>query len=242
MQYDLKIKKIEVQTHNVKTLYLDLEGQEFNYMPGQFVTFFLKNAEKSHPRSYSISSSPTETEKTGMIGFTVKEYLDSFAGDHLHNKVNIGDSIKIGRPVGKFVFNPEEKNIVMIAGGNGITPLRSIIKYVCDKKLDNNIELIYSNRTEKDIIFYEEFRDLATKHINFKPLFIQTRENPTDKSGLRKRINKEFIEREIVDYKSKVFMVSGSVEMVQDIFKQLIELGIADSQIRTEKFTRPGHK
>ena len=148
------ISDIKQETHDVKTLTLDLD-ESLKFKSGQFIRLGLSHVDIMKP--FSISSSG---EKSKQITITMKIYHDGQFTKEA-NKLNINDQVEIDGPYGHFIFEKETKgDIVLIAAGSGMSTLHSILRFIIDNKLKNNINIIYSVKTQKDIIYEEEIREL----------------------------------------------------------------------------------
>ena len=126
----------------------------------------------------------------------------------------------------------------MLSGGIGITPLRSMIRYSTDKRLNASIVLLYSNSHENDIVFEDDLESMAKQNPNLKVVNTITRPGPTWK-GLKGRIDREMIVREVPDYADRIFFTSGPRKMVDSILSLLKDLGIPENRIKQEYF--PGY-
>ena len=154
-EYVLRISKIIDETPLVKAFRVELPSDvNINFYPGQFfMVSFVDDPEIKVSRAYSIASSPLNKEYLEIaldkVGpFTTKLFA-----------MKEGDLLKFKGPYGKFYFNEEIKNnLVLIAGGTGITPLMGITRYCNDKKLSNKIKFIYSVRSSEDIIYNDELK------------------------------------------------------------------------------------
>jgi ferredoxin-NADP reductase len=142
--------------------------------------------------------------------------------------------VRVSEAHGNFVFDENDKSAVFLSGGIGITPLRSMIQYVCDKKLPNKITLLYSNRTIEEIAFKTEFDDLAKTNQNFKIIYTVTDSGETWK-GISKRIDAEII-NEYSNVKNDVYYVCGPQVMVDAMVKILNSLSIPKERIKFENF------
>lgn len=148
------------ETHNVWTLEMKPEktGKVYDYEPGQF--HFLKiHRKKDLPveeHHFTISSSPENNER---ITSTIKE-----SGDFTSTigQTNSGDPVSIEGPFGRFsnTFHEHEDDLVFIAGGIGITPLMSMLRYMHDVSSEKRVTLLYANRTEDDIVFRDELDEI----------------------------------------------------------------------------------
>jgi ferredoxin-NADP reductase len=194
-----------------------------------FITISNKNRElKKH---FTISSSPTEKK---FIEFTKKLTGSEFS--NALEDLSIGAKAKIDAPYGKFTLDKEHNKIAMLSGGIGITPLRSICKYVTDKKLKKSIILLYGNNTAQDIAFKEEFEILQKQNKNLKIIHVLNKPPPEWK-GYTGFIDSNTIKKEITDYKKRLFYTCGPPGMINAMKKILQELNLPKSQIRIENFT-----
>ncbi len=130
---------------------------------------------------------------------------------------------------GDFTFKGEYDKAGMPSGGIGITPLCSIIRYCTDKQLKTNIVLLYSNRSEDDIAFRNEFEEMQRENKNLKVINAITHPGKGWK-GLTGRINKEMIQREVLDYTERVFYISGPPKMVDAMAAILKDMNVPDGQ------------
>jgi ferredoxin-NADP reductase len=126
----------------------------------------------------------------------------------------------------------------MLTGGIGITPLRSMCKYCTDLNLDSKITLLYSNHSEKDIIFREELESMQKQNRNFKVVFT-TNEHASDWKGYTGRINTNMAKSEIPDYLETQFYICGPPSMVEAMNALLEDMKVDEKHIQKEDF--PGY-
>ena len=228
-ELEAKIKEIIPRTYNVKSFRLEIKG-EINFKAGQFLAVTLKT-EKELSRYLSISNSPTEK---GYIEFTKKITESEFS--QALSRLKPGDLVKIKYPFGAFTFQGEYKRIAFLSGGIGITPIRSIAKYVVDKRLDTDVILIYANRTIKDIAFMADFDAMHNEYPKLKVVHILSQAE-AGWSGRRGYINGQIIKEEIPDYADRKFYICGPPAMVEAM-KKIVqeELALSKENIITENF------
>ncbi len=231
MIYNLKatIKEIIPRTYNVKSFRLE-DARNIEYKAGQFLCAQLLT-EKECERYLSISSSPTEK---GYIEFTKKITQSDFS--KILNSLKPTDKLKIQYPFGKFTLQEAPKKIAFLSGGIGITPIRSICKYVVDKKLDIDIVVIYANRSIKDIVFKEDFDAMQKEHPKLRVSHVLC--EPA--AGFKCRvglINSQLIKNEVSDYALREFYICGAPSMVEEMKRILTaELALPKENIITEGF------
>lgn len=208
---------------------------ELIFKPGQFFFVSIMIDGKERSKHFSFSNSPTET---GYIEFT-KRLTGSEFSNGLNN-LKPGDWAKIKAPYGNFTFDGEHEKIAFLSGGIGITPIRSISKYVVDKGLPTDMVLLYGNNTERDIIFKQDFDQMAEAKSNFNVVYTLTAKdiNKDSWQGKTGYVDADIIKNEIPDYDDRVFFICGPPAMVEALNKALKEkLLIGKEKIVIENFT-----
>ena len=232
------VSSVVEETHDTRTFKLKL-AHPLPFIAGQFVMLSL--AEGSHadnPRSaraYSIASSPLHQDEIELVirinpqGFLTPLLFES----------KVGDAFRIKGPYGKFTFKDGDGNdLVFIAAGSGIAPLIGIIKYIVDTKIRARMSLLYTDKTEKDLIARTLFEDYEREG-KVKLLLSLTRETNTKWKGERGRIDEIKIAKVLKSQdtiKNKLFYICGPPAMVNDTIEILRKQGVTPAQIRTEKY------
>ncbi|MEH0152638.1 ferredoxin--NADP reductase [Limibacter armeniacum] len=157
---ELEVVNIEALTEDCKAFYFAVPKGKIPFKAGQFLTFVLKINQEEIRRSYSIC---TAEETDPFIGVAVKRVKGGLVSNYLNDHINIGDKLKIEAPAGQFVYEPDKEvtpEVLLIAGGSGITPMLSIIKTALYQHPTKRLSLLYVNRSEADIIFYKALKQL----------------------------------------------------------------------------------
>jgi len=230
MKFETQLQKVIQHNSNVKS-YRFNRPDGFEYKPGQFLNVTLKHNDKELSKYLSFSSSPTEPTH---IEFT-KKLSDSEFSNALRN-AKPGDRVKIDAPYGKFTFEGEYPKIALLGGGIGITPFISICKYATDKALNNKITLFYGCSIPDDVVFREEFEELAKTNKNLKLVVTVSRPTP-DWKGKIGRINDDMIKMELPDFKEYIFYACGPPPMVKGMEAIIDTLDIPKKQFKIEYFT-----
>jgi glycine betaine catabolism B len=220
-------------------------GKKLKFEPGQYMEWTLsgKGADsRGNRRYFTIASSPSENEL--HLGIKFPEGSSSFKKKFLTMKP--GDRVTGGSLAGDFTLPRDaSKKLVFVAGGIGITPFRSMVKYLSDNVTKKNGEkrdvvLLYSNRLASEISYAEVF-DEAAKTIGLKTIYAITDSGSNAELMPahhihQGRIDAGLIAREIPDYKERLFYISGSHGMVVGFKKELSELGVSKTHIKTDFF------
>jgi len=229
-EIEAKVSEIIQRTHNVKSVRLAVEAG-LDYKPGQFLCASF-NTPAECKRYLSISSSPTER---GYIEFTKKITQSEFS--RRLEELSPGDSIRLRYPFGNFTLQDPSEKICFLSGGIGITPIRSICKFVVDNDLGTDIILIYANRTLNDIVFREDLEDMQKRYPKLKIVHVLGEAS----SGFKARaglINSQVIKEEVPDYNERKFFICGPPVMVDAMKKILsVEMSFPEDRIVTENFT-----
>ena len=202
------------------------KAPDFSYEAGQYIMAKMGTALF---RFFSISSSPTET---GYIEFTTRMTGSDYK--NALDQLKAGDTIHISGPFGRFTYKPEYKKIVFLSGGIGITPIRSIMKYVSDKKIDTDIVLLYGNKNEEGIVFKKDLDEISIGK-NMKVIHVLSDPGPAW-TGYRGYITKDIIAKEVPDYLERQFYNVGPPGMVAALTKTLEDMNIPKENIILENF------
>lgn len=212
---------------------LELDGDTFDFAPGQAVRVGVPGTERRRP--YSIASAPEDARDFHALELLVRVDADGRAGEHL--PLEPGTAIEVEGPLGTFTF-PDyvaARRIVFVAGGTGIAPLRAMLRHVIASEPDvRDIGLLYSARTPDDFAYEGEFRDLAARGVIELRQTI-TRAGETDWTGGRGRIDRTAL-AELVHDPDTLCFVCGPVAMVDEIPRLLTELGVPREKIRIEEW------
>lgn len=229
MEFETNVKEIIQRTHDVKSFKFT-RPSFFDYKAGHFMFITIKMGKEEARKPFSISSSPTESD---FIEFTKK--LTGHRFSNALDTLEVGGWAKVAGPFGEFTFEGEYEKIVMLSGGVGITPLRSICRYCTDMQLYTKITLLYGNRSERDIIFRDEFKEMQQQNKNLRVVFSVDQASKSW-SGYTGIIDAEMIKREIPDYIRRVFYTCGPPAMVKAMEDLLQHLNVPDGNIKAENF------
>ena len=234
VEIETRVQEIIRRTHNVKSFRFKLE-QDIAFKPGQFFFVAIKIGGVERVKHFSFSNSPTEK---GYIEFTKRITASEFSQGL--DRLKVGDWARIKMPLGSFTFEGEYQRVAFLSGAIGITPIRSICKFLTDKGLPTDTVILYGNNKEEDIIFREDFDRMARANKNLRIVYILTspdidRQKWTGRTGL---IDDQMVKEEIPDYQERVFYICGPPKMVEsllDILKDKLHLGT--DKIKIENFT-----
>ncbi|MFM0503351.1 2Fe-2S iron-sulfur cluster-binding protein [Paraburkholderia caffeinilytica] len=159
----LKVADVIAESADARSFVFDLPQalhDAFSYRPGQFLTLKVPCADATVQRCYSLSSAPG-IDRAPKI--TVKRVRDGRVSNWMCDSIQPGDELDVMAPAGVFTPRSLDGDLLLFAGGSGITPVLSILK----SALVNGrgmLTLIYANRDAQSVIFSEELRQLGQRH------------------------------------------------------------------------------
>ena len=218
--------------------FLFAHGRNLAFAPGQYMEWTLGHNNpdaRGNRRYFTLASAPTE--KTLRLG--VKFYQESSTFKKAMLKMNVGDEIVASQLAGDFTL-PEDRRqkCVFIAGGVGVTPFRSMIKYLLDTHRPRPITLFYANKTVDDILYKDVF-DRAHHELGIQTIYTVTdiRNLPASWTGITGRITPQLIKSKLPDYRRCIFYISGPKSMVDSFKETLQQMHVRSSHIRTDFFS-----
>jgi ferredoxin-NADP reductase len=150
-----------------------------------------------------------------------------------------GERVTVGGPIGNFVLHEDTSRVaVMLCGGIGITPVRSMIKYATDVRLTLQIVLLYSSKTPEDILYRREFEDWKKANPMLRVVHTITRPESSSErwDGLTGRITENVI-RENAELADAIFYICGPPSMVESMISILSAMKVPSENVKKEKFT-----
>lgn len=230
-KYTTTITKVQQLNEAVKLFRLSFpKGTHFSFTAGQFVILTVTDSEgKPQRRSYSIASSPKHTDYIELCikilpGGRVSGILDTFA---------VGSTVPLDGPYGKFIIDKsQEKEIILIAAGVGIAPIRSLVLDLYESGYDAPVILFYGFRFPQDYLFKEELISLKNKYTQFT--FIPVISKPDGDHGLEVGRVTVVLPKYITSPENKAAYICGSLPMVHDVIAVLETIGITKEHIKTD--------
>lgn len=207
------------------------------FRPGQYMEWTLPHRgtdSRGNRRFLTLSSSPAEAEV--KIGVKFHSGSSSFKRQLLGMKK--GERIAAGHLAGDFVLpNDLGQKVALIAGGVGITPFASMIRYMLDAGDRRATVILYANRRIEDIA-YDGLLEQAAEQLGVRTVHILTdpRQAPAGWEGRTGHIDETLIREEVPDYFDRIFYVSGPPNMVTAAKKAIAGLGVKPDRIRTDYF------
>ena len=189
-------------------------------------------------RSYSIASGPED----GHLALTVERLEDGEVSPYLVDVLRPGDELELRGPIGGyFVWETSQGGpLLLVAGGSGVVPLRSILRHRAATGSEVAVRLLYSSRSLEEVLYREELQRLAAAD-GLELNFALTRQWPDGWEGHRGRIDRELLaEVAWTPQEQPLVYVCGPSGFVEAAAGGLVENGHQPSRIRTERFGPTG--
>jgi ferredoxin-NADP reductase len=237
MVYDTKLIDRKIVAEDTMALSFEKpEGYEFQ--AGQYCFLNMPdkgfNDKRGLRRHLTIASSPLEKELLFAIRITSSAFKKTL------KELSKGEIITIEKPLGHFTL-PENTStsLVFIAGGIGITPFRSMIKYASDAHTKHVITLFYSNSTPEVTAFLDELESIADINDNIIIIPTMTKMNSSSMQwdGLTGRINPLMIKDNCKDWNYAAYYIAGPPKMVDGIQEVIKNMHVNKERINIEKLT-----
>jgi ferredoxin-NADP reductase len=231
------VTKIKEESSLTRRYWIQVpEVENFDFLPGQFITLDLPIHEKKNKRwrSYSIASWPDGTNTIELVIV----YLEGGAGTtYLFNEVKEGSELLLRGPQGVFVLPPViDKDIFFICTGTGIAPFRSMVHHIKDRNIPHhNIYLIFGTRQVPDCLYYDELKSLEDDISNFYylPTFSREKDDVNARRGYVHAVYEEIINQE---KRQAYFMLCGWKNMVDEAKERILKLGYDKHNIHLELY------
>lgn len=234
------IRRIEQRSPTVRSFWLELPDRDrLDFRAGQFLTLDLPISERRRERwrSYSIAAAADGTNQAELC---IVRLPNGKGTGYLFYDAEVGTEVQTKEPGGVFTLpaGPLTKDIVMVCTGTGVAPFRAMLQ----ERLTTervNFHLIFGCRTPADILYAEEFAELARQHDNFTYTVTLSREMTESKEGIEVLSGyvHQVYERDYAEVREAVqFYLCGWAIMVDEAKERLLALGYPSSQIVEELY------
>ena len=235
----LRVADVIQETPSTRTFVLeppDAGLPALAYRAGQHLTLLVDVAGTAQRRCYSFSSSPAAGARPAI---TVKRLQEGMVSGYLHDNVRPGDTLVALEPTGSFTLDPDAHgahNLVLVAGGVGITPLISIAETVLRVDAGSSITLLCGNRSEDEIIFRRRLADLESAFAGRLRVLYALDDPPAGWQGLTGALDGARTLAALGSASADAYYVCGPEPMMQSVCETLASAGIARDRIHTERF------
>jgi 3-ketosteroid 9alpha-monooxygenase subunit B len=229
--HELRVARVIRETADTCSVVFEIPpdaADAFRYQAGQFLTLQVPYQGKTLARCYSLASSP-DCDPEHKI--SIKRVEDGRISNWINDELSTGDIVKVLPPGGLFTLNDGDNDVVLFAGGSGITPCISIVKSAL-VKTSRRVLLVYANRDEGSIIFREELDSLVAKYGDR----LQVVHSLDSRDGF---LTVQAIRDRVASRKDGEFYVCGPGPFMDTVERALEVEGVDPARIHIERFVSP---
>jgi predicted ferric reductase len=229
-----RVSAVKAEAPRVWTISLEPLGKRFAYAPGQFQFIRIRSrliGSAEHP--FTIASSPA---RQAGISLTIKESGDFTRGIGL---MQPGDYATVHGPFGRFshTLHPDERDLVFVAAGVGITPLISMLRYMSDLREPRRVLLVYASRTPADILFQDELRAIEAAEFPALKVVHVLSDPPAGWHGEVGRLDADRLIQLSGGPAGKAFYLCCPPPMTEALIRGLRRHNVGTARIHTDHFS-----
>lgn len=197
------------------------------FKAGQHIDFIHEHNGRRFFRTFSLSQAPSHHTENGLIELTIRKHDKGRITPHLDQWLNVKDWVNISKARGHFTLPEQACPLLLVAGGSGITPFRSMLHEMAKSQSESKIDLMYYTRTasppfaEEWIKLSQQLPGLTIHHFN---------------TQRAQRISKEQIAQCCPEVTSRQAFLCGPAGMTAAAYQSLTDLGLDHSDIHQESF------
>lgn len=227
------LSRIDPVAKNIYTFWFEPE-RKIDNTPGQYIELRVPHENKDSrgdKRWFTLSSSPSED----LVSITTKIIDESSTFKKALHALQVGSVVDMSGPMGDFTLSRDSAQpVLLVAGGIGCTPYRSMVKSMSDTSQNtDNISLLYAANELEEVAFKPIFDKLGDK-------FAIVLNNPaTDWTGISGRVDVPMILKQVEGKDNSIIYLSGPEPMIEALAKGLKEAGFNKKNIKTDYF--PGY-
>lgn len=236
-EYALPLKDRREVAEGTMAFWFDAAGSGLTFEAGQNADYTLlkppQTDAQGNSRTFSFAASPHHRD---TIMITTRMRPTAFKNSL--KEIPLGTEVNVVGPLGNMVLHDDvSKPAVMIAGGIGITPFRSMIEWATHEKFPHRITLLYSNRTPAATAFLDDLRGWARQNKNVTLVPTVTDSDDPSWPYERGKIDQAFIKKHVPDLGQAMFYLAGPDAMVMAMRTMLMAMGVSKDSVKMEAFS-----
>jgi len=236
-QFETTVESIKDLTHDIKELRLKLnDPSEVDFKAGQFVQILTPQYELSSEevyRAYSISSAPHDNN---IIELQIRLVPNGICTTYVHKYLKEGDSLTITGPYGDFFLQDTDREIVFIAGGSGMAPVKSMLMNMKETGNKRKAMYFFGAVTKKDLFHVETMKQMEKDLANFEYIPGLSAPEESDKWDGETGLVTEVIDRKLPKADNHEAYLCGSPGMIDACVEVLKKKGMPEELIYYDKF------
>ena len=235
-EYRAEVVSLRDLTYDIKEVRLKLlDPPEMHFRAGQFVQFQVpgRNAGETVYRSYSIASNPLATHE---LVFQIRHVPNGIATTYIHSQMRAADPVTIVGPWGSVYLRDSGRDVIFIAGGSGMSPVRSMLLDMINRRCPWRTRYFFGARTARDLFRVEEMKEIEKKLPDFRFIPALSDPDPGDNWTGERGLITDVVDRLVEKSPNADAYLCGSPTMVNACVKVLKARGLSDDRIFFDKF------
>jgi ferredoxin-NADP reductase len=230
-EYQMTLMDRQRIARDTMAFWFETSGARYEFRAGQHADFVF-GTESDNTRTFSLANSPLDKEPI-MIAMRMRKTTFKSA----LKAAALGTTFIVSRPRGSFNLHRDiTRPAVFLAGGIGISPIRSILQSATQERLSHRMYLFYSNREADDAAFIEELQGMAAQNPNFTLVPTITGNKTLAWRYEKGHINREMLTRHLLGLDGPIYYIAGPSGMVTAMTELLKSSGVNEDDMRTEEF------
>ncbi len=232
--YGVRVESYRPLNLTVAEVRFYVETEDFTFAPGQYVIFHIPDAPHVIRRSYSISTPPSDAKHFEVC---VRAVSGGYGSNYIH-RLRPSDELQVEGPYGEFVLDEHsERDIIMIATGTGMSPIKSMLVHLLDKRSRRRVRLFFGLRYPADLFYTDLLRGLKAHYPEFEYHIILSQPDPEHWSGPRGRVT-DLVEEHVTeqDAATTEAYICGGRSMIEATRLKLMGVGFPEDAIHYERF------
>lgn len=236
-EYTTMVERIEELTYDTKAVFLRLpEGEEMNFKAGQYVQIKIpqygNNPEEVY-RAYSIASSPSDK---GLIQLIIRKVPHGISTTYVFDHLKEGDRLDLNGPYGDFYLRDSDREMICIAGGSGLAPIKSILHYLAENNIRRKASFFFGCVAKRDLYYVDEMKAFEEKIPDFRFIPALSAPEEGDNWAGETGLITEVVDRHITDGSEMEAYLCGSPGMIDACIEVLRRKGVPEDRIYYDKF------
>jgi len=236
-QFLTEVVSLRNLTYDIREMTLKLiEPKEIHFKAGQYIQIEVPPYELCDEgvyRAYSISSSPSNKR---IVELEIRFVPNGICTTFVHKHIKPGDRITINGPHGRFFLADTDADIVFIAGGSGMAPIKSMLSDMAERGIRRKAVYFFGARSKKDLFLADEMRELEKKLPQFKFIPILSHPQPEDAWEGETGLITDVVDRRIGRVQDPEAYLCGSPGMINACVKVLKKNRIPEDKIYYDRF------